>query len=114
MRAAAEFERIRRDPVRFCRQTLGFDPWSKQREILEAIRDHDRVAVRSANAVGKTSLAARAVLWWLGGGPGSIALTTAPTDRQVRRLLWKEIRQGYHASGGFFDGELFGTRLRAR
>lgn len=112
MRAAAEFERIRRDPVWFCRQVLGFDPWSKQAEILEAVRDHDRVAVRSCNAAGKTSTAGRVVLWWLGGGPGSIALTTAPTDRQVKRLLWKEIRQGYHASRGFFDGELFDTRLR--
>jgi phage terminase large subunit len=104
-------ERIRSDPVWFLREVLAFEPWSKQREILEAVRDHDRVAVRSANAVGKTSIAGRAVLWWLAGGPGSIALTTAPTDRQVRRLLWKEIRQGYHASRGFFDGELFDTRL---
>lgn len=112
MSASAELERLRNDPVWFCRRVLGFEPWSKQAEILEAVRDHDRVAVRSANAVGKTSIAGRAVLWWLGGGPGSIALTTAPTDRQVRRLLWKEIRQGYHASGGFFDGELFDTRLR--
>lgn len=106
------FEQIRADPVAFCRQVLRFEPWSKQRAVLEAVRDHDRVAVRSANAVGKTSIAGRAVLWWLAGGPGSIALTTAPTDRQVRRLLWKEIRAGYHASGGFFDGEIWETRLR--
>lgn len=111
MKATAAVARIREDPVWFCREVLRFDPWSKQREILEAVRDHDRVAVRSANAVGKTSIASRAVLWWLGGGPGSIALTTAPTDRQVKRLLWKELRQGYYASSGFFGGELFDTRL---
>src|SRR5206468_2695528 len=44
-------------------------------------------------------------------GPGSIAITTAPTDRQVKRLLWREIRMGFHASQGFIGGELFDQRL---
>jgi len=54
-------ERIRRDPVWFCRKVLAFKPWSKQRAVLEAVRDHQRVAVRSAYGVGKTSIAARVV-----------------------------------------------------
>jgi hypothetical protein len=47
-------ERIRRDPVWFCRKVLAFEPWSKRRAVLEAVRDHQRVAVRSAYGVGKT------------------------------------------------------------
>ena len=42
------------DPVGYVREVLRFDPWSKQREILEAVRDHKRVAVRSCHGIGKT------------------------------------------------------------
>jgi phage terminase large subunit len=41
------------DPVGFCRNILGVEPWSAQIEILEAVRDHPRVAVRSGHKVGK-------------------------------------------------------------
>lgn len=41
------------DPVGFVRDELGFSPWSKQVQILEAIRDHPRVAVRACHGVGK-------------------------------------------------------------
>ena len=40
-------ERYRRDPVAFCRELLGFEPWSKQAEILVSIRDDTRTVVRS-------------------------------------------------------------------
>lgn len=96
-RGAAEVrgiqERSKNDPVWFCRKVLGFEPWSKQREILNALRDHNRVAVRSAHGVGKTAIAARAVLWFMAThGPGSCrVVTTAPTWEGVRNLLWAEI-----------------------
>jgi hypothetical protein len=46
------------DPVGYCRDVLRFEPWSKQIEVLEAVRDHRRVAVRSCHGVGKTAIAA--------------------------------------------------------
>ena len=103
--------RYQRDPVGFCRQVLGFGPWSKQAEVLEAVRDHPRVAVRSANGVGKTSIAARAVLWWLAAHRRSIVVTTSATWTQVREQLWRELAVAFHASGGFIDGVLTDTRL---
>jgi phage terminase large subunit len=104
-------EAIRRDPVGFCRRVLGFDPWSKQREVLEAVRDYPRVAVRSANGVGKTSVAGRAVLWWLAAFPRSIVVTTSATWTQVREQLWRELAVAFHAADGFVDGVLTDTRL---
>jgi hypothetical protein len=35
------------DPVAFCRDVLGMDPWERQVEILEAVRDEARVTVRA-------------------------------------------------------------------
>lgn len=80
------------DPVGFARDTFGFACWSKQAEILEALRDHDRVCVRSSHGIGKTATAAQAVLWFLAAHPNSRVITTAPTWTQVEQLLWRAIR----------------------
>lgn len=82
---------IAADPAMFYRDWLGFDAWSKQIEIAEAVRDYPRVAVRSCHASGKTANAARLILWWLHAYPRSIVITTAPTGNQVRNQLWREV-----------------------
>jgi superfamily II DNA or RNA helicase len=46
------------DPVWKAKNLFGFDPWSKQQEILKALRKNKRVAVRSCHGVGKTAVAA--------------------------------------------------------
>ncbi len=103
----AKRERDRRlyrsDPVGFVRHYLGEKTWGdyvpdivdKQAEVLQAIGEHDHVAVKAANGVGKTWLAARVVAWFMETQPNPIAITTAPTWRQVDDLLWKEIRSLY-------------------
>ena len=84
--------RVPEDPVEFAERTLGLELGAKQREVLEAIRDHAKVVVPSCHAAGKTFLAAIVVLWWLFSRRPAYVITTAPTWRQVKRLLWKEIR----------------------
>ena len=71
------------DPVGFASNSLGARPWSKQAEILEAVRDFSRVAVRSCNGSGKTYLAAHVVLWWLMCHHDAMVITKAPTEHQV-------------------------------
>lgn len=102
----------REHPVEFARRVLGFHAWSKQQEILESVRDHHATAVRSSHGVGKTAIAARVVLWFLTAfAPEALVVTTAPTWRQVRDLLWKEIAKAHARADGFFDAEPTGTRL---
>lgn len=110
--ALEQFDRIRADPVSFCREVLRFEPWSRQRDVLESVRDHTHTAVRSCHGPGKTAIAARAALWFLAAHPGSRVVTTAPTWAQVKDLLWREIRAAFHAAGGFIDGEIFETKLQ--
>jgi hypothetical protein len=71
--------------------------WSKQQEILDAVRDHRRTAVRSCHGVGKSHIASRIVAWWLDIYPPGEAfvVTTAPTFAQVRAILWRYIRQAH-------------------
>lgn len=83
------------DPVWWVKNVLGVVPWEKQCEILNAIRNHSRVAVRSCHGVGKSFIAGNAILWFLYNFPWSIVLSTAPTWRQVEKLVWREVRAGY-------------------
>ena len=85
-------EKIRNNPVFFVEEVLGNPLWDKQKEILEAIRDNHEVAVRSCHASGKSYVAGRIVHWWLNSWKDSVVITTAPTFRQVKEVLWREIK----------------------
>lgn len=95
--AAVRAEKNRRrwllDPVTWARERTGGHLWSKQREIAESVRDHRRTAVPSCHDAGKSYVAAQIACWWIDTHPPGEAfvVTTAPTQRQVRNILWREI-----------------------
>lgn len=99
------------DPVGYVREVLHVEPWEKQRQILEAVRDHRRVAVRSCHHSGKTWCAAAIVHWFCRSFDPALVITTAPTDRQMRKLLWYEISR--HQQGANLSGRLQQTELEA-
>ena len=104
-------EVLRNSPVGFAREYLGVRLWSKQEETLNALRDHRRVAVKAGNGVGKGFTAAVAVLWFICSHNPAIVLTTAPTGRQVRHVLWREIRRLHGHSAELLGGRMFSTRF---
>lgn len=91
--------RYRKDPVRFFREILGVEPWSKQVEIIEAVRDNPRVAVRSGHKVSKSHSAAGIGLWFYSSFDDARVVMTSTTSRQVDRILWRELRM-MRARGG--------------
>lgn len=105
----ADFAPYAADPIAFVREVLGGEPWGRQRAVLEAVRDHPRVSVRSCHAAGKTWTAAAAGVWFLYTHPSSVLVTTAPTWRQVKELLWREIRS--HHRRARLPGECLQTAL---
>lgn len=110
--AQALQKRIREDPVFFCRHVLGIRPWRRQREVLRALRDHERVAVRSGHGTGKSFIAAAATLWFLYAYYPAKVITTAPTWNQVRQILWSEIRRLHAASRVPLGGRVLEERIR--
>jgi hypothetical protein len=84
----------RLDPVGWARERCDHFLWSKQREIVEAVRDHRRVAVQSCHGVGKSDVASVVASWWMDTHPADrvFLVTTAPTYAQVRAILWRYIR----------------------
>lgn len=87
----------KRDPVQWIGQALGEVTWSKQREIAASVRDNRRTAVHSCHDVGKSYIASRTAAWWLSSHrPGeAFVVSTAPTFRQVRNILWREIGRAH-------------------
>ena len=83
----------RNHPVEFAQRFLGIDLWSAQRDILNLVARHPRVAVRAGHAVGKSFISAAALLWFLHTRPRSIGLLTAPTYDQMRGVVYKEVRR---------------------
>lgn len=104
-------QRARNDPVFFIERLLGRELWSKQREIAEAVARYPRVAVRACHGPGKTFTAAAIVLWFL-RQPEARVVTTAPTWRQVRSLLWHEINQLYNGAAFPLGGVCLQHELR--
>lgn len=92
------------DPVGWVRDKLGEHLWSKQREIVESVRDNRYTAVQSCHDAGKSFSASRLVSWWLSVHPQgeAFAVTTAPTAAQVSAILWREIRRAHRK--GKLDG----------
>jgi hypothetical protein len=87
--------RWRRDPVAWAIERARVELWSKQREILESVRDNANTAVRSAHSSGKSWLASLLTCWWVDVHPAGQArvITTAPTSKQVDAVLWYEINR---------------------
>jgi len=89
--------RYRDDPAAFARDCVewpageGLTPY--QAEILAAIPEKRRVAVRAPHGVGKSALAALAALWFATTRDGSDwkVLTTASAWRQLSKYLWPEV-----------------------
>ena len=102
---------IRTDPINFACNILGVKPWDKQQQILDAIALNRSVAVRSCNGAGKTFTAAITILWWLMSYDNAIVITTAPSERQVREILWRELRNLYVPVRDTIGGKLTRTRL---
>jgi hypothetical protein len=86
------YARYQTDPVGFATDVLKVDWWSKQQEVALALLEHKKVLVRASHSVGKTMVTGGIVNWHYDCFQPGITITTAPTDRQVNDLLWKEVR----------------------
>lgn len=104
------YSRYADNPVGFIRDVLGAEPWTRQVEIAEAVRDRPLVTVRSCHAAGKDWLAARLALWWVYARHGLVVMT-GPTAAQVEEILMRrEVATAFEA--GDLPGELHVRALR--
>jgi hypothetical protein len=102
--------KAQQDPVWWIENVLGVELWSKQRDIAESVRDNPETSCASCHSGGKTFVAAAIALWFLYAHSPSIVITTAPTGRQVSKLLWKDLRVLYAKATQPLGGRLYQTQ----
>jgi hypothetical protein len=89
----------RERPVDFFRDVLGVEPWSRQIDLINAVRDHARVAICSGHKVSKSHTAAGLALWFYCSFADARVVMTSTTSRQVDQILWRELRMMRARSG---------------
>lgn len=69
------------------------------------------VAVHACHGPGKSKIAARICCWWLGAHEAGDAfiITTAPSEHQVKGILWREIKREFNAASGKLPGNCYTT-----
>jgi hypothetical protein len=99
------------DPSRFNSVVLGRGPyWWRQRQICESIMRYRTTAAPSGNGVGKSFLAAGLVLWFAAMHPNSKTVVAAPTQDQLRGVVWSELASAYESAST--RGMPLGGRLK--
>lgn len=93
-------------PVEYASDILSVDLTPRQEEILRAVLEPPyRVLVPSGHDIGKTFCGAVLASWWYDTRDPSVTITTAPSEKQVKDLLWKELRYLRTRAGlGGFSG----------
>ena len=78
-------------PLLFVTDVLGAKPEPWQAAALEAVGKHDRVSIRSGHGVGKTTLEAWLILWFLLTRQNCKVPVAANSQDQLRDTIWPEI-----------------------
>lgn len=87
-------QNIATDPSKFAKKIFDVTLWPKQEEIVSAIFNHKRVAVRGCVASTKTFAASVAAVAWMIAHPkNGRVFHLAPSFRQVSTNLWGYLKQ---------------------
>lgn len=106
-----------RDAEFFLREVLGLHEnqyYSKQLDLLNAMLKHRRVSVCGANGSGKDWSAGQAVLLWMYANAefDPIVITSGPTLRQVKDIVFSEARTSYQRSATPLGGRFLPSAPR--
>lgn len=72
---------------------LGSHLWSKQREVSRSVVKNRSTAVKAGHGVGKSYLVAVLICWWIDTrAPDVFVASTAPSQKQIGAIVWREIR----------------------
>lgn len=82
-----------KNPVLFAEEVCSFHPDEWQRNVLIDIAGYTKVSVRSGHGVGKTSVEAIVLLWFLSCFRFPKVIATAPTRQQLNDILWSEVEK---------------------
>ncbi len=87
--------------------------WKLQDDLLKAIpgaiKNGKHIYIGSGHSLGKDFICAGIGLWFLDCYSPSIVIETAPTDRQVKKVMYGETLRHWHNRDKAYGGEAFRT-----
>lgn len=83
----------RQDFLKFVKEQLNADPTSKQKEIINDIENNRRISCKAGHGVGKTAVAAWALIWYLVTHPFCRIPCTSNKEDQIKERLWPEVKK---------------------
>ena len=102
-----------KNPILFFQEVLGKNGhWEKQAEIALSVANHKYTSVRSGHGTGKSFIDSHIALWFLYCFYPASVITTAPTNRQVEKVLWGEIAKHFRESKYPLGGKLLETEIK--
>ena len=105
-------QKAKTDPVWWIENVLGDKLWEKQKDVVRSVVTNRETSVKSCHATGKSFMASRIALWFLYNHAPSVVITTAPTDRQVRGILWKEITSAHSRARFPLGGDVITKQIK--
>lgn len=100
-----------KNPLPYIHEILHIKTWSGMRYIIDSVWNNKRTSVRASHGVSKTFSAAVIAVTFLNLFKNAIVITTGPTERQVKNLLWKEIGAIYKRCPGAVMGKTTSSPL---
>ena len=108
----------RSDPVRYYQERLGVKAlWDGEIAMLEGVRHClfnkiKKMVVHSGHSLGKDYTCGGLVHYFLEVWGPCVVVTTAPTDRQVQKIMWGEVATHYNNAPGKPPGELLTQEMK--
>lgn len=84
-------------PVEFAEEVIGVALTPQQQEILRSVVQNQVTNVQSAVSLGKSFVSSILVLYWV-YAVGGLCVSTAPTEGQLKEILWSEIRKAHSSA----------------
>jgi len=106
-----QVKKYQRNPTRWLEDVFGVKLWEKQEEIFMATWNNRYTAVKSCYASGKSYLSACLAIAFVHLHPNSIAVTTAPTQRQLKNI-WGPVHELYDNAKADLGSELLSHEIR--
>jgi hypothetical protein len=79
--------------IKFVKEQLKADPTEQQIEVMEDMEAERKIIVKAGHGVGKTTLAAWFLMWFLLTHPFCRIPCTSNKEDQVKERLWPEIKK---------------------
>jgi hypothetical protein len=80
------------DPGLYAWDVFGIRTWDRQEELLQSVAHNDRSSCTAGHKVSKSNSAAILSHWWASTRKNARVIITAPSARQIRNVIWREVR----------------------